>query len=307
MESLKKYILIWTLLISTTSIGQTSSYHSMPDSGAVWNFHYTFYCFWTGGGVADIYYSLTVSGDTIINGNTYHKLYRPYAQSFSVGNCGGVLIGYNGAFREDTSNRKVYYVPIANSVEQLLYDFNLQVGDTVVGYLQSLISPYDTVQSIDSILIGNSYRKRWNINPCYDIYLIEGIGSTYGLYENSPGCATDFANYYLTCFQQNGLTLYPDTTISCQLITISDNNSLETVSTTISPNPFHTSCQIQMSSEFGNFEWKIFNSEGILLTNGTNPNNKEFRLSRGDLKNGIYLIQLMNSRGQSVIRKFVVD
>lgn len=304
---MKNLVFIFTLLISLSLRGQTSFYHNMPDSGAVWNFHFTFYCFGTGGGFADYYYSITIKGDTIINSQSYHKLNSPYAQSFSVGNCGGVLIGYNGAFREDTANRKVYYVPIANSTEQLLYDFNLQVGDTVKGYLQSFLSPYDTVQSIDSILIGNSYRKRWNINTCYDIHLIEGIGSTYGLYQNSPGCYTDFANYYLTCFQQNSLTLYPDTLTNCQLITYSKNLSLENSLTKIFPNPFHSSCEILVPYEFENSEWKIFNSQGTLLYKETKSKNKSFRLNRDNLNNGIYFLQLVNSKGQSTIEKFVVD
>src|SRR2546428_7387968 len=71
-----------------------------------------------------------------------------------------------------------------------------------------------TVTSIDSILIGNNYRKRWNTNSSFSI--IEGIGSTLGL--------LDFCYYlvsptnFLICFHQNGQTLYPDTINNCSLI-----------------------------------------------------------------------------------------
>ncbi|MBK6397641.1 MAG: hypothetical protein IPF75_05100 [Bacteroidetes bacterium] len=53
----------------------------------------------------------------------------------------------------------------------MLYDFNLEVGDTVHGYLGSWLfsNNLDTVTAIDSILVGNSYRKRWSICPNYDI------------------------------------------------------------------------------------------------------------------------------------------
>jgi hypothetical protein len=61
--------------------------------------------------------------------------------------------------------------------------------------------------------------ERWYINDWYGIYYIEGIGSTYGLLENSPGYSTDADGYTIDCFMQNELTLYPDTNLFCQLIT----------------------------------------------------------------------------------------
>jgi len=157
------------------------------------------------GGTIDSYYSVTISGDTLISSQIYHKLSTPFVQSIITGTCTPyVNSGYDGAIRQDTANRTVFYVPPSDSLEQLLYDFNMQMGDTVKGFLESFASPADTVHSIDSVLVGTNYRKRWNINPWYNIYLIEGIGSTYGLIVPSPGFIVDFADYTLTCFTQNG-------------------------------------------------------------------------------------------------------
>lgn len=68
------------------------------------------------------------------------------------------------------------------------------------GYIASFAVQTDTVQSIDSVLVGNTYLKRLIIKNCYNVHFIEGIGSVYGLLERSPGCVTDLPDYSLTYF-----------------------------------------------------------------------------------------------------------
>lgn len=210
---MKKIFVFLLVLLAARSSGQ--SYHEFPDSNAVWNFHYGAYCFWEGS--SDEYYSIVIAGDTVINGIQYNALRTPYLQSNSVGVCGSALTG-QGAFREDVAQRKVYFIPSGETTEYLLYDFTMQVGDSVKGYTQRF-GQYDIVQAIDSVLVGSSYRKRWIVNNCYNIHFIEGIGSTFGLFNQSPGCFTDMPYYTLTCFSQEGNTLFPSTVTSCDVIT----------------------------------------------------------------------------------------
>src|SRR5204863_2804445 len=138
-------------------------------------------------------------------------------------NCPTTMAGYRGAIRQDTMNRKVFFVSPSNTTEQLLYDFNMQVGDTVKGYIETFTSPSDTVKSIDSVLVGNSYRKRWTINTgfLWEVRFIEGIGSIHGLIEFSWGNTYYAPVYFFGCFAQNGQTLYNYSTFSgpCELIT----------------------------------------------------------------------------------------
>jgi len=169
-------LLIFYSLVST---GQTSVYHPFPDSSALWNIHFSLYCFSNGTGNEN--YSITISGDTTISAHTYHKLTTPFIQSLSTGICSGPVSGYKGSFRQDTLAHKVFYIPRDSSSEQVLYDFNLHTGDTVKGYLEARAYPKDIVNTIDSVLVGTQYRKRWSINSAYHIQWIEGVGSTYGL------------------------------------------------------------------------------------------------------------------------------
>jgi len=100
-------------------------------------------------------YSYTFSGDTLINNLTYHKLTTPFAKPYVGGS------GYRGAIRQDIVAKKVFFIPLREISEKVLYDFTLQVGDTVK--VKPYYSPRDTVQSIDSVLVGNTFRKRWQI------------------------------------------------------------------------------------------------------------------------------------------------
>lgn len=214
MRKFTKYLLIVGALSTILINLQSTTYHPFPEQNATWNFHLINIGF---EGEHNEKYSYTLSGDTLIGNQTYHKLSRPYARA--VG-----LIGYWGAIRQDIAAKKVYYIAPSETTEHLLYDFSMQVGDTVKGYTQRAEFEDDTVISIDSVLVGNSYRKRWLVNSNYNIYFIEGIGSTYGLFERSPGNAMDFPDYSLLCYSENNQTLYPDSQTNCDLLTAIENN-----------------------------------------------------------------------------------
>jgi hypothetical protein len=285
-RSIMKWLLfIIAIFAALAGQSQTNLYHPFPDSNAVWNFNYFWACM--GSDPTNDFFSVTYSGDTVIGSNIYHKLYIPFILHQSAGTCGGETPGYKGAIRHDGLNKKVFFVSPSSASEELLYDFNLQVGDTVQGYLGSFALPADVVQEIDSVLTGNSYRKRWIINTCYNISLIEGIGSTYGLIQPSPGCITDLPDYTFTCFRQNGETLYPDTTAACELITSAEPGMLPVVEFTIAPNP----CRGSFTIDFGNST----TATGIRLTN------IEGKIIRDEPVNGRLMITIDNLRGGTYI------
>ncbi len=186
------------------------------------------------------YYSIEISGDTLIGGTNYHKLVSPEQVFHSNGACNisGTWTApgfYAGAIRQDIANKKVFYVDTMTYTEQLLYDFNLQVGDTVKGFYVSNNPCWDEivgglVVGIDSVMIGNSYRKRWNIGGCFntpDIYFIEGIGSTYGLIDNFfLAGATDHPIHRLQCFTKMDSLLFPSSLSSCQFMECNSSFSL---------------------------------------------------------------------------------
>ncbi|MFI5204640.1 MAG: T9SS type A sorting domain-containing protein [Flavobacteriales bacterium] len=269
-------------------------YHPFPDSNATWNYYLDPNCMLMG--TVWEYYSVTYSGDTSINSQTYHKLTTPYIDAYFSGLCSPVtfFVGYRGAIRQDTLVKKVFFVAPGDTTEELLYDFTLQVGDTVQGYLTSPPYPNDTVISIDSVLIGSSYRKRWFINSCYPIYLIEGIGSTYGLIEYSPNCLPDAWTYSLTCFQQNGQTLYPNTSTTCELITSVNPANENENKITVFPNPSNGSVTVQFDQTIEIIQ--LTDLTGKIILNQKLNSQTSFQIDH--LLSGTYILTTIDNKNR---------
>lgn len=125
--------------------------------------------------------------------------------------------GGNAALREDFNNRKIYCYK--DGQEVLLYDFNLNIGDTIY-YYKDLINLgfYKVVDSIGTITLNSGGdRKIWYLTTyttdaqSEDIW-IEGIGSVIKsgvLSPLFPYIRTDGSSEYFGCFKYNDI-LYTD-------------------------------------------------------------------------------------------------
>jgi len=208
MRSRVVMLVVFTLLYSFKGFGQT--YYAFPDSNAVWRVDWgTSTCLsFT---LPDAQYQYVITGDTVIGPETYQKIERSGICTLC---CMPPLTvahpdnRYMGALRQDTLLRHVYYLPSDSTTEYLLYDFSLSLGDTVKGYLSdaTFSGCIAIVDSIDSVLIDGSYRRRIMTSGCGAasiIIFIEGIGSTYGLLE--PFFTNMEATGTLICFELEGL------------------------------------------------------------------------------------------------------
>lgn len=122
-----------------------------------------------------------IKGDTVINGLHYSKYYvASGVKSYEIKS----LTRLKGAIRNDIPSKKVFLYSFINNTEELLYDFNLQVGDTLFKnngfkFYHSLLDDefyekIDTVwvSRIDSILMphDNQYHKRFHFTTKFQIY-----------------------------------------------------------------------------------------------------------------------------------------
>lgn len=241
---MKSYFLLICLIIGYSITAQT--YYPLPESGAVWNRNGNVYCPNVDplSGVP-VKYSIVLAGDTLINGISYHKLVTPYYYAGSLCTTDPPSYDiYQGAIRQDVTAKKVYIYPKsgANS-EKLLYDFTLEKGDTVRGYLALYTGTNpgnaNIVESIDSVLVGGVYHKRWLLNKNYNAYLIEGVGCTYGLISPLPPKNTaDAPMLTILCFKVNEVTVYPANATDCKIIVTSLNEEEnKTASLAVFPNP----------------------------------------------------------------------
>lgn len=279
---MKYFTLLFIILLTGPAKSQTNVYHPFPESNAIWNIHFFLNCNWAG--IANEDYSIEFGNDTIINLVTYHTLKTFYIESFSPGNCGstgGPVQIYRGAIRQDTALKKVFIVPRDSSNEKLLYDFNMAIGDTVRGYLEPEPGQPDVVLSIDSILIGTQYRKKWKINQGYDISLIEGIGWTFGLTEPSPQNILDGPGFTMMCFTENGATLYPDTNSNCQLINSAGKIETRENVLAVFPNPNSGIFTVKANSVTLS-KLEFYNSLGQLILTKVPSGNSEFTFNIAD-------------------------
>lgn len=299
---MKKLFLFFAILSVFPARSQTFVYHPFPESNATWNVNMNqAMCFM--GGSASEDYSITFSGDTTIANLTYQKLMTPFVQvSLGWGCIQMNFPGYQGAIRQDVAGKKVYYVPPSQLMEQLLYDFSMEVGDTVKGYLESFDQP-DIVTEMDSVLVGDHYRKRWLINPCYEIYLIEGIGSTYGLLKPSPGCLTDMDYYSLSCFIQNGQTLYPDQLSECRLITSTHPVDIASAAVGVYPNPSQGSFTIDIRNHKNIEEIRLTDRVGSIVYQKKNMDQQTVNIS--GLPGGAYILTIIDKENRTTNRKII--
>lgn len=299
---MKKIILPIFLFINFFVSAQTSVYHPFADSGAVWVMRWTNSCT----AVPCILnctsdYQYHVDGDTIIGVNTYKKIIR---EGYSVSNCNCVMnvpscsgSTYGSSFylgiRDDIPNRRSYINDGINP-EELFFDFNLQVGDTIQ-------NRYCTQQIIymDSILVGSDYRKAYMVSG--NARVIEGIGYWDGGYYSGPfeGCGSCVCNdlWELLCYKVNGITLLGDT--ACTLVTSLSEIRKDDVMLTLSPNPA-TSELVVRSSEFGDKdELAIYNALGeiILSQKPTAKSQQQFNIDVSFLDSGVYFLQLITEKG----------
>ncbi len=120
------------------------------------------------------------SGDTIINSITYKKL----DQEQSMIPNSECFFGY---LREDTATQRIYFMDNLLSPEVLLYDFSLQVGDSI--YYDFVVQQwyytngYYTVDSIVNITINAGQRRLFYLRnhstpfpPQYPMEWIESVG-----------------------------------------------------------------------------------------------------------------------------------
>lgn len=298
---MKKLTFLFSLLITAYSFGQTSIYHPFPDSNAYWNFGFIKGQCILGESFEN--YSIYIGGDSAISGQTYQKLSTPYVIFNSSGSCVQEhFAGYKGAIRQDIPNKKVYFIPPMFSSEYLLYDFNMTTGDTVEGFITSFTEP-DTVIAIDSILVGDNFRKRWLINDWYEIYYIEGIGSTYGLLEASPGYSTDADMYSLDCFIHNDQSLYPDTNTNCQLITSVNDNGDLTNQVKVFPNPSNGTFFIEFDSPNDIREIQLADLVGNIIFRKEINNEKQAFIKK--LAGGTYILILIDKNNRTANEKII--
>lgn len=279
--------------------GQTNVYHPFPDSNAMWTDRiYDPLCNLTSECSINQY---RITGDTVIDGKIYKKLTKSgylvdqnYQYTF--------YSEYAGAFRQEINNKKVYYYPPYSypQADTLLYDFNLEMGDSLpLSYLYPINFCDAVVDTIDSVMVGDSYRKRFHLStnetpPWGQTWLIEGIGTTHGLFGGI--CAGWEGWQDLTCFIQDDSISYPTPSNSdCDLITSIAESGNHQNSIHIYPNPAIASLTIEIPLLQKNTYISILNLNGeVLIQSGITDQLTHIDIT--GLQRGIFFVRLTDDQ-----------
>jgi len=296
-----------TLILVVLSLGTSAQeYHAFPTDTASWNGVIAWS--WIIFPNSNQNYTYLMQGDTIIEETSYKKVFFKYTDDQDY------EYQFVGGLRED-SLKNIYYYPVeysgmstfpAVNEEYMLYSFaNLTVGSLVPAGWEQI-----EIIGIDSILVGDSYRKRYAINQPQMItdqqYWIEGIGSDKDLL--APFSAEFEWSLWNLCysdteigthhFQHIDQEFYID---SCMFY--NPNSVLESSlnSLKIFPNPAQESATIESEFHFENGQLQIYNSQGELVVEDT-YNGSSQHIEIGELPKGLYFVVIGDDKRRLEVR-----
>jgi hypothetical protein len=320
---MKKIVSLCVFLLQLTFVNaQNGKYIPFPSNMIIAGFYEH------GSGPPDrVSFRWETGGDTIINAIHYSKEYS-----------GNDMIG---GIRNDIPNKKVYRYSLTTKTEQLLYDFDLKVGDTIFkkngfGFFPYLLpSPpgvkIDTawVSRIDSVYMPHDgvYHKRFNFiakvningigtvlintdsektsNVSIDIKfnpLVEGVGEFYNpITFYSPGLY--LWRQFFQCVSIDRKIVIGSTLCNSIIFSVSEKNTRN--SFTVYPNPSNGKLELKANLTMNNY-FEITNILGKkIYTEKIENEITEIDLSTE--KPGIYFIRIYNTTGNSQTKKIVIN
>ena len=191
--------------------------------------------------------SLMVSGDTLVDGVLYKKVLRKLSSETQYWH-GSLEYDLYGIIKEEESG-KVFYKPIEQEIEYLLYDFGMNVNDTAVMYWCQNPN-WEVHVRIDSIAtqhIAGAERRVFYVSS-KDMFgdewhwlntWVEGIGAMEGLlYSCHVVNAGGITLHELLCYHEDGELVWQNPNYNTCLIdpeSIQDNT--EESGLQVYPNP----------------------------------------------------------------------
>jgi hypothetical protein len=308
------------LLVACSSIygalSQEYHYIPFPDSNAVWSEVYYPGIDAYGDPLPAVLERFAIpGGDTIIDTLTYKKLYIFYDTVFNVNRATCV-----GGIREDDQKRvffkgdsMIHFSKPMNEYygykEIMLYDFSLEIGDTIKNINCRPEDDIIIVNDIDTVLVGNTLRKRFHFKYYTWVQWVEGIGNLRGLLFTSGEIPNNGMYDDLICFKQNDTLLYfNDLYIDCiPPITGIKARPMDDVPCRVYPNPA-TGNNIEF--DLGDESFKtidVIDGNGLVIDKIDANGQSHLSIPIEKYPPGLYFYKAANASGIKYTGKFVVQ
>lgn len=214
---------------------------------------------------------------------------------------------YDVVVREDTILKRLYAYDVVNDKEYVIFDFSLNIGDTLPSNFSvlDLLGNFEAdsiaiITGMDTVyLFDVSPRRRFHItpttNPAYfEYYFLEGLGGPMGFISSRPVVYLGLS-YRLQCLVDNNVAIYGH----CIPLDIDEeeNNNLK-----VYPNPFTHHLQIKSSLPTFMYVYnilgeEIYRSSSLLMSHS---------LSTESYPSGIYMIKGVDVDGDITFLEKVI-
>lgn len=240
-----------------------------------------------------------IEGDSLLNSTSYSKIWVSFDSLFTW--------KYQGLLREDSNI--VYFIP-PNESEGILYDFNLNVGDTVIVNNIFCNDIPVTIIGIDTVEYFGISRKRWAIGEdgYVNEFWVEGIGSLNGPLYTRFGYCIICPVWELLCYHYYDTLeyiMYPET--DCYQSTVGINDKFGEVENdfVIKPNPVVRGTTLYLEIATEPISIDIHNSSGVLIkTINTDYNNG---IETNTLLPGLYFITIKTKDNSIRTKKLLIQ
>jgi hypothetical protein len=289
---MRRLTLLFPFLLLTLFL-RAQTYQPMALEGAHW-------IMYTVAGTP-MHHSLVVRGDTVIDNQSYKKLYFqdlvntwPLEPPFLVQDEYVLAV-----LRDDPVERKVYARVFADypfgfdcglDAELLLWDFSLMVGDTAV----SCLTPEDQPWTVDSIYTSFQYganrRTFRHLGGIQPAELVEGVGSTGGPLGLPPYMAVTNGEdqFYLWAYCVG-------TDADCDLV--SRNRLLvQPQPLPVFPNPVSSILYAELPQGGQFTQWQLMNVHSQVVLNG-NIRRSLLEVDVASLEAGVYFLWVSGKEG----------
>lgn len=304
------FVFIFSIMMLSAA-GQTPGYCAFPDNSR-WRVDYSydnpyqFPCY------IKHYFDYSMQGDTAINQLVYKKIYRSWVATDTL-SCDdpnvspeAPVAGYAGALRDDPSANAVFFRFPDASADSLLFDYNLEPGDTLKSFISRYLSHYTMVTvSVDSVLTDDGIqRRRWNFDGIHNppSYIIQGVGSSFGLIEQAYSYALDFTERFLVCLtseaSMNSQTIFSSAYTSemgCSPVVQGIDERMTCAGFSIYPNPLTTTATLHSGIYLDQATIMILDELGQLVSLKEHVNGYSAVLSGASLRTGLYFVIVMVS------------